>query len=66
MGLPDYYFTFLVSPIPPDFFETHTSHDEVSRALDSRYWETRMTSSCELRNQLYTSTSTLDLEKSSE
>lgn len=66
MELPDYHFTFSVSPIPPAFFETHTTCDEVSRALDSRYWETRMTSSCELRNQLCTSTSTLDLEKSAE
>lgn len=66
MEFSDYCFTFLVSPTPTDFFETHSSSDEVSRAVDSRYWETRMTSSCELRNQLCTSTSTLDLEKSAE
>lgn len=61
MELPAYHFTFLVSPISPDFFETHTTSDDVSRALDSRYWETRMTSSAGLFNS--TCTSTLDIEK---
>ena len=63
MELPEHHFTLAVSPIPPDFFETHTTYDAVSRALDSRYWETRMTFSPELFNSVYTCTSTLDIEK---
>ena len=63
MELPEHHFTLAVTPIPSDFFEAHTTYDEVSRALDSRYWETRMSTSCELYNQVCTCTSTLDLEK---
>jgi len=63
MELPEYHFIFAISPIPPDFFETHTTYDAVSRALDSRYWETRMTSSLGLFNSACTCTSTLDIEK---
>ena len=63
MELPEYHFIFSVSSIPPDFFETHTTYDAVSRALDSRYWETRMTSSFGLFNNACTRTSTLDIEK---
>ena len=64
MELPEYHFTFSVSPIPTDFLETHTTYDDVSRALDSRYWETHMFTSYDLRNQTCTYTSTLDSEKS--
>jgi len=63
MGLPEYHFTFAVSLIPEEFFETHTTYDEVSRTLDSRYWETRVFYSCDFRNQTCTNTSTLDSEE---
>ena len=62
MKLSDYHFASAVSIIPPDFYENHTTYDATSRALDSRYWETRMSTSCDLRNQACTYTSTLDLE----
>ena len=63
MELPEHNFTFAISPIPSDFLETHTTHDEMTRALDSRYWETRVSYSCDLHNQTWVYTSTLDSEK---
>lgn len=63
----NYEFTLSVSAIPSDFFETHTAQDEISRMLDSRYWEARVPSvSFDLAKQVCSCTSTLDLNKSIE
>ena len=61
MDSDNYDFTLSVSAIPPDFFENRSEPNEISRMLDSRYWETQIpVVSFSLAKQAYTCTSTLD------
>lgn len=63
MQLPDKNFTITLSALPPDFSQKHSAETAISRALDSRYWETRTpVISGDLAKEVFTSVTTDDAE----
>jgi hypothetical protein len=61
MELPDKNFTITMSALPPDFSQKYSPETSVSRAVDSRYWETRMpVISEDLAKEVFTSVTTDD------
>jgi len=63
MSLPDKNFTITLSPLPPDFFQTYGPATAIARAVDSRYWETRISDiSVDLAQEICVSITTDDIE----
>ena len=61
MQLPNKNFTITLSALPPDFSQKHSPETSVSRAVDSRYWETRTPAISEdLAKEVFTSITTDD------
>lgn len=62
MQLPDENFTVTLSALPPGFAQQYSAETPISRALDSRYWETRTPAiSGDLAKEVFTSVTTDDV-----
>jgi len=62
MEFPNENFTITLSVLPADFSQKHSPETPFSRAVDSRYWETRTpVISGHLADEIFTSITTDDI-----